>query len=1063
MRIVGLFVGVDKQEDDDIRSLAFAGADAELLHAIFGDLAENSGRADVDNLLLVGDEATRDNVIRAFDQLEQACDDGDVDLVVIHFSCHGTPEGVMILADTVCGQEGATGLPHKMLGEKLESLKTKHMVVLLDCCFSGIAAGHRYFVGDGTSETKGLEALFRSMVLGNIAIAMGSRANEKGWESSRLRHGLFSFATAEALTGTAVKRIDGEISLATWLAASVSGALAQASRDGVIQTPTLLVGWSGDPRIPAPVDGPRQARLRERAALHQVTNDIKSLAVYGLSSAVLARVGRLIGEAYLNPLQTRAINEGGVLAGENVVVAAPTSSGKTLIGYLACLASHARRGRAVVLVPMKALAAEKSREFQTAFGDCGITAIRSFGGVDDDDPALRANHYDVAFLTYEKFLLLALTRPYILDAIQTLVLDETHLIGDKQRGKTVELLLTLIKRRGSQGRRIQLVCLSASLDETNGFESWLEAKLIREKEATRPVPLFEGVISPSGRYRFRHSVDGKEEMQQLFGAVSKRLANEFPDGVRMRVANEAIRAIIAGDQAERVLVFPWSKARTRELARLLGSDLGLAPASRALSAIEVEGSGRDDSTTTTELLARLKEGIGFHSADLDAAERTAVEDAFRGGELRLLVATSSLAMGINTPATSVVVVDHTRWTGALERFSVADYKNMIGRAGRIMADARAGRTFLCAADEGEADKLFKEYVLGKPEALKSRLARLRPADLTLALLILSGPTKEGELIATAGQTFDGFQHSRDARWRKERREAIRASLDELRRSGYVTLGGDGTIHLTDTGRVLGRSSVSAGSSVAVIDAARLIVAGGEALDTTALLALAQLTVELDDIWIDAREASRAKWEQITRSKFLAKRKTTGDLLVNENDAITALRFKRMYCAGRWTSGAPVMQIEREANGLVPEDREIGAGAVRQLASRLASIVGPLAKVLALSLPDHASDLRRAAVAIYARLELGVPTEAAVLARMRLGLRRGELRRLAELGRTDFMKLREALENGDADVIAVFGSKRARDLLSTMRGVGVQQGMRRIDREVTDQFRLFDDVAVIDVL
>ena len=1062
MRILGLFVGVDKQQDDEIRALAFAGRDAEALHAVFGDLAESCGQGDSDNLLLIGEEANRDNVVQALDQLAHACSEGDVNLVVVHFSCHGTPDGVLTLADTVSDKEDSTGLTHEILRQKLEALKSQNVVILLDCCFSGVAAGRPRFVGNGEKETAELDQLLQSMLLGNVAIAMSSRANEPGWESARLRHGLFTYSMVEALTGTALKRVDGEISVAAWLGASVTRTLAEASRDGVPQTPKQLIGWAGDPRIPVPFSGPRQAALRERDSLRQVTDDLESLSVYGLSSCLLAAAQRMIGGGRLNALQLRAINEGGALAGRNVLVAAPTSSGKTLVGYLAALSSVARRGRAVVLVPMKALASEKWQEFHDAFNDCGTTAIRSFGGVDDDDPALRTNHYDVAFLTYEKFLMLALTRPYVLDAIETLVLDEVHLIGDMHRGKTVELLLTLVRRRASQGRRLQLVCLSASLDETNGFENWINAKLIREDERARPIPLLEGVISPSGRYRFRNSSNGEEETRRLFAPIPKRLAKEYADGVRMRVAEETVRALIAGDPFERILAFPWSKRRTCKLAATLGSQLELGPAMIPLAALEAEGSGRDDSTSTNELLARLKEGVGFHTADLDQTERNAIESSFRGGDLRLLVATSGLAMGINTPATSVVVVDHVRWSGEEVRFTVAAYKNMVGRAGRVVADARPGRAFLCAANDREAEDLFNEFVLGSPEALQSQLAHLSAADLTLALMVVTGPINEGDLIATAGQTFDGFQHSQDAGWRRQRRIAVRAALDDLRKGDYITVDSEALIRLTDAGRVLGRSSLSASSSTAAIHAADAIAAAGEPLDTMALLALSQLAVELDDVWISASAGSASKWEDITRSKFLPNRETTADLPRNADEVATALHFKRMYCAARWATGAPVRQIEREANGLASGDADIGAGAVRQLASRLASIVGPLAKVLALSLPNHATALRQAAVSIYARLEMGISAEAATLARLRLGLRRGELRRLVELGRSDFPKLLEGLERRDAETVAVFGPKGAAQLLAKMQNLGAQAS-RRIEQEIADQLRLFDDVAAIDVL
>jgi len=605
------------------------------------------------------------------------------------------------------------------------------------------------------------------------------------------------------------------------------------------------------------------------------------------------------------------------------------------------------------------------------------------------------------------------------------------------------------------------------VNDTNGFERWLDATLIQEGYSTRPVPLLEGVISPSGRHRFRDSKTDKEDARQIFSPIPKRLPKEWPDGIRMRVAAATMVALLKSNPEERVLSFPWSKPRTHSLAATIAQQLKMPPSQVALAALRTEGSGRDDSTTTSDVLARIEEGVGFHTADLDQAERDAIERAFREGDLRVVVATSGLAMGINTPATSVVVVDHARsrrvggeWQE--EPISVAEYKNMVGRAGRFVAKDSHGRSFLCAADDREAEALFREYVLEGPEPLQSQLALLEAADLTLALLALSGPTKEGDLIATAGQTFDGFQHSNNPAWRKARREAIRESLETLQRDGYTTVEPGGLIGLTAAGRVLGRSSVSAGSSTAVIDAARRIVAAGETLDTTALLALAQLARELDDVWVPASAEGAVPWEKTVRTKFLTKRTTTGDVLLHDFAETTARRFRRMYCAARWALGAPIKQIESEVNGLVADEKDIGAGSVRQLASRIASIVAPLAKVLGLALPEHATAFRQAAVAIQARLEVGVAAEAAPLARMRLGIRRGEFIRLLELGRAEFPKLLDALEQSDAETVGVFGPKRASRILAKMRSVA-ESAEKRLKQETADQLRLFDDVAAIDVI
>jgi helicase len=96
----------------------------------------------------------------------------------------------------------------------------------------------------------------------------------------------------------------------------------------------------------------------------------------------------------LNQLQLDAINEFGVLAGEHLVVVAPTSSGKTMIGELAALKGVAERKRALFLLPLKALVADKRRHFEAVYGGFGLRIFEATGETDDISPILRGQ-YDV--------------------------------------------------------------------------------------------------------------------------------------------------------------------------------------------------------------------------------------------------------------------------------------------------------------------------------------------------------------------------------------------------------------------------------------------------------------------------------------------------------------------------------------------------------------------------------------------------------------------------------------------------------------------------------------------
>lgn len=127
----------------------------------------------------------------------------------------------------------------------------------------------------------------------------------------------------------------------------------------------------------------------------------------------------------LNQLQIDAINEFGLLAGEHLVVVAPTSSGKTMIGELAALRGIVERKRALFLLPLKALVADKRRHFEAVYGAFRLRTVEATGETDDISPILRGQ-YDVALITYEKFSAIALTHPHVLENVGVVVVDETQ-------------------------------------------------------------------------------------------------------------------------------------------------------------------------------------------------------------------------------------------------------------------------------------------------------------------------------------------------------------------------------------------------------------------------------------------------------------------------------------------------------------------------------------------------------------------------------------------------------------------------------------------------------------
>lgn len=1053
MRVIGLFVGVDDQADENVRSLVYAANDAESLHAAFSDINTADAEGDLsDVVLLRGRDATLRAVQDAIEALVEKSRHASYGLAIVHFSCHGVPTGHLLLHDTYLGNLEATGLSFSKLASSIRKLRATQLVLSIDSCFSGNACG----AVQKWEENADVEAQIEQFANGNRAVVTAAAPHERAWETPRHKHGLMSYGLLHGLYGTTQQ---GNQPVANWITNAVKITEDQAAREGRVQTPEVFFKSSGTSFIPHVPYGPARTALDARRAVHAITGDVRSLSSYGLPQIFLDALAARVGGGTLNDLQVRAVNSGGVLAGKSVVVAAPTSSGKTLIGELAYVAAHLQRRKSVVLLPTRALVDEKWTECKASYAAAGIRTVRSVGGVDDDDALLSKLHFDVAFLTYEKFLLLALTRPSLLDSIGVLVIDEVQMINEPGRGNTVELILTLFNWRRKQGIESQVVVLSAAIGDTSGLEEWLGATLVTETK--RPTPLREAVISPSGRFRYRDS-DGGIGEEQLIPAVAPLAPREWPRDARERVTSALIHHLLKQSVDERLLVFRAHKPDTRRFAIALTSKVNLPACSVAEGN---DGAARDDSRATVQLAKCLAKGVGFHLADLEQHERAMIENAFRQGKLRCLVATSTLAMGINTPATTVILADHTRYDHSAhgERpYSVAEYRNMAGRAGRWTL-AQRGTAFLVAADETEADDLFSEYVLGEPEALGSSFTEQPGADLTISLLTLRGSGTESELVELARHTFDGFINGADATWRANVRNIIRSSLEDLVAGGFVKEE-NAVYSATELGLVCGRESLCVESALRIMIAADDIIAAGEKLDERTLWSLAQLTAELDEIYMPVQAEDLDSWSHVaSRNLFPDRPAIVSAMLSHGNAERQASRLKKIYAVARWLTATPMEQIERELSRFTPGEKagEPLAGAVRQVAQRTGHVIRPVAKLIVLRHPALEEKLRVAAVDLRARLEFGVRGNTSALAQHRLGLVRAEIHRLGDLGIVDLDELSEAFAAQNPDVLAALGSMRAHQVAA--RVAAAKERERRAGQiDHAAQLALFADLGALDL-
>jgi len=197
----------------------------------------------------------------------------------------------------------------------------------------------------------------------------------------------------------------------------------------------------------------------------------------------------------LNPAQIKAV-EKGILKGRNMLVCTPTGSGKTAIATFAITkALNEAKGKAVYLVPMKALANEKFKDYKELFKGTEFEVAISTGDIDSSSEWL--SRYDLLILTVEKMDSLIRHHCSWLPDVSVVIIDEIHLLNDPGRGPTLEILITILKKLL---KNVQLIALSATIGNPKELSLWLKAELVVDD--WRPVKLKKGIY-----------LDGKVEFE----------------------------------------------------------------------------------------------------------------------------------------------------------------------------------------------------------------------------------------------------------------------------------------------------------------------------------------------------------------------------------------------------------------------------------------------------------------------------------------------------------------------------------------------------------------------
>ncbi|CCH30975.1 DEAD/DEAH box helicase [Actinosynnema sp. NPDC047251] len=434
----------------------------------------------------------------------------------------------------------------------------------------------------------------------------------------------------------------------------------------------------------------------------------------------------------------------------HLLITAPTGAGKTAIGMLAVLRTILQEGRkAAWLVPQRSLTDELDRELET-WRARGLRVERLSGEYAVDVERVRAADLWVA--TTEKFeaICRAASLQAALGEVGCLVVDEIHLLGTPGRGALLEALLARVRGADSP---VRIVGLSATVSNAAEVAEWLEADLVattwRPSRVTWQLPTVPAGSGFAANARLREQV--------VVDLTTRHTA----------------------DQGS-VLVFCGSKRNVRSTAMAIAAERG-APV-HTVAADDVDG--------LTKVCADV--GVRLHYADYE--HKHAAERAFRERQADVLVATSTVAAGVNLPARAVIVRDTTVGGEPMDTSMVLQ---MFGRAGRIGAGETEGWSYL-VVDEHQRAGWQARLVAGY--SVYSRIHESLP-DHVLAEVLQGRITSHADAEAWWVETLAHAQGDDAA-------QPVQDAVAFLVAEGHLAARPDGGLAITDLGRLTARMMVS---------------------------------------------------------------------------------------------------------------------------------------------------------------------------------------------------------------------------------------------------------------
>ncbi|OAX41690.1 P-loop containing nucleoside triphosphate hydrolase protein [Rhizopogon vinicolor AM-OR11-026] len=573
---------------------------------------------------------------------------------------------------------------------------------------------------------------------------------------------------------------------------------------------------------------------------------------------------------------------------ENMVISAPTGSGKTVLFELSIIrmvtdpSSTNKAAKCVYVAPTKvtlylllrqipfmslqALCTEKHKEWTSKFGGLGIHSCELTGdtvvfgkGVWGD-----AKNAQIIVTTAEKWD--SLTRNWddhsrILTQVKLFLVDEVHILNES-RGSTLEVVVSRMKARGSD---VRFVLVSATVPNIEDVASWIGS--IRESSDPGQIFQFGDEYRPCKLSRF------------VYGVPKAKGQNDFAFAHTLDARLFSVLQRHAVDKP--ILVFCPTRKGTITTARQLAKEYEEAikmnqqlPWSRPLHM---------DQTFHDKDLAQLASlGIGVHHAGLTIDDRKAVEDLYLRKVLRVLLATSTLAVGVNLPAHLVVIKDVKLYqNGESKEYSDLDIMQMMGRAGRpqfgthfytapfllkliiLRTDTEGIAIIMC---ETELERKYRDLVQGTTpleSSLHMNLTEHLNSEIGLGTITNVKNAQEWLLssflyrrIQKNPQHYDIGKDDRQS-WQDKVHDIVMDSIEQLRETELITYSSrDGELSSTEFGDIMSKFYIRRETMKAILDLS----------PTASLREILEMIAASEDYSAQVVRPQTAKWRKTGKKR-----------------------------------------------------------------------------------------------------------------------------------------------------------------------------------------------------